>query len=316
MTYTPEQLKALADRLISRRDELTANIMTGPDHPNLQSELDRLNAARTMGEAAAILRAQADALASPPPAEPAEASDSMVDAMVRELFDEHELSRSWEEKLRKCFAAAVQAHAKESAAPQQQPEAAPTDAELEARTRRADAEAQCRALDGPVDLSGSAGQQTAGTGWPPGMLQDDSRELSKALASKPDAMRHAREAAEAIKDAPAEPAHVKVTMQFDHETRVSYVPAESLAPSGAAAEPGELPPLPEAASHTWKMNQNGSRTPSARYSAAQMFAYARSALATSPLPPELVDRVMDAIGAFCEFEIELDDIRAILEGRA
>jgi hypothetical protein len=33
------------------------------------------------------------------------------------------------------------------------------------------------------------------TGWPPGMLQDDSRELSKALASKPDAKLHAREAA-------------------------------------------------------------------------------------------------------------------------
>jgi hypothetical protein len=36
------------------------------------------------------------------------------------------------------------------------------------------------------------------TGHPPGMLQDDSRELSKALASKPDAMRQALEAAEEI----------------------------------------------------------------------------------------------------------------------
>jgi hypothetical protein len=38
------------------------------------------------------------------------------------------------------------------------------------------------------------------TGWPPGMLQDDSRELSQALASKPDARMHAREAAEAWTD--------------------------------------------------------------------------------------------------------------------
>lgn len=32
------------------------------------------------------------------------------------------------------------------------------------------------------------------TGWPPGLLQDDSRGLSRWFASKPDAMRHAREA--------------------------------------------------------------------------------------------------------------------------
>jgi hypothetical protein len=36
------------------------------------------------------------------------------------------------------------------------------------------------------------------TGWPAGMLQDDSRELSRALASKPDAMLHSREATAAI----------------------------------------------------------------------------------------------------------------------
>lgn len=34
------------------------------------------------------------------------------------------------------------------------------------------------------------------TGSPPGMLQDDSRELSRALASKPDARMHARDAAD------------------------------------------------------------------------------------------------------------------------
>jgi hypothetical protein len=37
------------------------------------------------------------------------------------------------------------------------------------------------------------------TGWPPGMLQDDSRELSRALAGKPDARMHAREAAESAR---------------------------------------------------------------------------------------------------------------------
>ena len=33
------------------------------------------------------------------------------------------------------------------------------------------------------------------TGWPPGLLQDDDKKLSKWLASKPDARMHAREAA-------------------------------------------------------------------------------------------------------------------------
>ena len=36
------------------------------------------------------------------------------------------------------------------------------------------------------------------TGWPPGLLQDDDKGLSKALASTPGAMLHAREAAAAI----------------------------------------------------------------------------------------------------------------------
>lgn len=36
------------------------------------------------------------------------------------------------------------------------------------------------------------------TGWPPGMLQDDSRKLSDWLASRPGARRLAREAAAAI----------------------------------------------------------------------------------------------------------------------
>ena len=38
------------------------------------------------------------------------------------------------------------------------------------------------------------------TGWPPGMLQDDSRELSRWLASKPDARQLVREAAARIRE--------------------------------------------------------------------------------------------------------------------
>lgn len=48
-------------------------------------------------------------------------------------------------------------------------------------------------------LKQSRHEQGGKTGWPAGMLQDDSRELSKALASKPDARLHAREAAEAAR---------------------------------------------------------------------------------------------------------------------
>jgi hypothetical protein len=44
----------------------------------------------------------------------------------------------------------------------------------------------------------AAAHQVGKTGWPPGMLQDDSPELSKALAGKPDARLHAREAAAAV----------------------------------------------------------------------------------------------------------------------
>jgi hypothetical protein len=38
------------------------------------------------------------------------------------------------------------------------------------------------------------------TGWPPGMLQDDSQGLSRWLASKPDARRRVREVCQDIKD--------------------------------------------------------------------------------------------------------------------
>lgn len=42
--------------------------------------------------------------------------------------------------------------------------------------------------------SGEEARSDERTGWSPGLLQDDSRELSRALASKPDAMAHARDA--------------------------------------------------------------------------------------------------------------------------
>jgi hypothetical protein len=46
--------------------------------------------------------------------------------------------------------------------------------------------------DAPKSMANNGGK----TGWPPGMLQDDSRELSKWLASKPDARKNVREAME------------------------------------------------------------------------------------------------------------------------
>ena len=51
----------------------------------------------------------------------------------------------------------------------------------------------------------NAEQNGGMTGWPPGMLQDDSRELSRALANAPHARQHVKEACAAIKkgnDAP------------------------------------------------------------------------------------------------------------------
>jgi hypothetical protein len=42
------------------------------------------------------------------------------------------------------------------------------------------------------------------TGWPPGLLQDDSRDLSRWLAGKPDAMQRAREVLHAD---PTDPGH-------------------------------------------------------------------------------------------------------------
>lgn len=60
---------------------------------------------------------------------------------------------------------------------------------LDALVAMADIAAKLRAPDGA-----GAVENGGRTGWPPGMLQDDSRQLSRALASKPDAKLHAREA--------------------------------------------------------------------------------------------------------------------------
>ena len=42
-------------------------------------------------------------------------------------------------------------------------------------------------------------QEQMTTGWPPGLLQDDSRELARWFASKADARRRVREACESIR---------------------------------------------------------------------------------------------------------------------
>ncbi len=42
------------------------------------------------------------------------------------------------------------------------------------------------------------------TGWGPGMLQDDSRELSRALAKAPHARRHVREVCAALPPPPSD----------------------------------------------------------------------------------------------------------------
>lgn len=67
-------------------------------------------------------------------------------------------------------------------------------------------EGDCDRCSGTGVLAARAPQAAAEgqerTGWPPGLLQDDSRALSRALAGKPDAKLHAREAAAAIAAAP------------------------------------------------------------------------------------------------------------------
>jgi len=50
------------------------------------------------------------------------------------------------------------------------------------------------------DTLGEERVQGGKTGYPPGMLQDDCRPLSRWFASKPDARRHAREAAAQAKE--------------------------------------------------------------------------------------------------------------------
>lgn len=113
---------------------------------------------------------------------------------------------------------------------------------------------------------------------------------------------------------------------IDHDAEgLGHCPAGKCAmPEAAqAAEPGELPPLPT------PLVQN---YPSGKWSyhATQMGAYARLALATSPLPSERVERVMEAVDEALHLQqrvskgtANLDyvhaargSIRAILEGRA
>lgn len=99
------------------------------------------------------------------------------------------------------------------------------------------------------------------------------------------------------------------------------------------AEPGELPPLPGPVVN-WPKNiamaDGGEVLAATYYSADQMNAHARHALATSPLPAEQVERVMFAVnealdmqGRFtigkasgADVRNSLAAVRAILEGRS
>lgn len=63
-------------------------------------------------------------------------------------------------------------------------------------------------IDGPLQMP----TDDARTGWPSGMIQDDSKELSQALANKADAKLNAREAAAFIKDSAD-------TNETDHENQ-------------------------------------------------------------------------------------------------
>lgn len=57
----------------------------------------------------------------------------------------------------------------------------------------------CQCTSTLCDRFGCQAEIRSVTGWPPGMLQDDSRKLTDWFASKPDAMRLARESADDIK---------------------------------------------------------------------------------------------------------------------
>jgi hypothetical protein len=112
-------------------------------------------------------------------------------------------------------------------------------------TLNGDAQRVLRGINSAIDRLAARGDTspaaciTGGkTGWPPGLLQDDDKKLSKWLASKPDARLHAREAA-----APAgvpqdsaplipsgEPPH------FDLAGSQEYAPAFSAAARDVLAE--------------------------------------------------------------------------------
>jgi hypothetical protein len=80
------------------------------------------------------------------------------------------------------------------------------------------------------------------TGWPPGMLQDDSPELSRWLASKPDALVHVRAAAGFVHtrsrvsdcDTSKTAAKAATTRKADSE-RIAIAAAVKAAPGGLTA---------------------------------------------------------------------------------
>lgn len=129
-----------------------------------------------------------------------------------------------------------------------------------------------------------------------------------------------------------EPVPFSVPVYADEPIAILRAQADALA-SPPPAEPGELPPLPGPVVN-WPKNiamaDGGEVLAATYYSADQMNAHARHALATSPLPAERVERVMFAVnealdmqGRFtigkasgADVRNSLAAVRAILEGRS
>lgn len=106
-----------------------------------------------------------------------------------------------------------------------------------------------------------------------------------------------------------EPVPFSVPVYADEPIAILRAQADALA-SPPPAEPGELPPLPYPAIDSLPLFTHPA------YSADQMGAYARLALAQSPLPEERVEQVMAALMSAIYLDpFKWPQVRAILEGR-
>jgi hypothetical protein len=143
-------------------------------------------------------------------------------------------------------------------------------------------------------------QSPGWTGNPPGLLQDDSRDLSRALASKPDAMRRAREAAaEAQALNAAAPLPIP---KLSHELRLQYA-VEDAREAGLHYEPQDEARL----QHDMAM---------ARIAADHDLTYAELEHALQSGPPTVPQRYTDeAIQAAADRKgITPEQARKALEG--